>query len=143
MSMLTPFFVSTCHSVFNSFSYYKNDTKMPLTSFIDYLFTDESGQIPPDTGAIGFLLAKRAIVVGDIYQLPPIYTIPEKFEVLDKALYSYYLGEENSKDLNEQPFNCHSGSVMKIASNNSNFWEFDKLERGLYLLEHCIMLYPY
>jgi hypothetical protein len=134
-SKITPCFVSTGHAIFNTLKYYFNSTNLPLFSYIDYLITDESGQISPELGAIGFLLAKRAIVVGDLYQLQPVYTMSGA--VRDKAIYEIYCGKnESDYDFEIQPFNCHSGSVMKIANNNSNFWEFPELERGLYLLEH-------
>ena len=134
-SKITPCFVSTGHSIFNTLKYYFNSTNLPLFSYIDYLITDESGQISPELGAIGFLLAKRAIVVGDLYQLQPVYTMSGA--VRDKAIYEIYCGKNKGDyDFEIQPFNCHSGSVMKIANNNSNFWEFPELERGLYLLEH-------
>jgi superfamily I DNA and/or RNA helicase len=77
-------------------------------------------------------------VVGDTYQIEPIYSLKGN---MDYNLFKYITGMSISEsDFESLPFNCHSGSVMKIAQNNSNFWEFgDKfgdLERGLYVLEH-------
>lgn len=140
-SLITPCFVSTMHSIYKNLSYYKaseGNIEYTMPKFIDYLLVDEAGQISPEIGALSFLLAKKAIVVGDTYQIPPVYSITPH---MDYGLYKYKVKSESGmteKEFESLPFNCHEhgGSVMKIAQNNSNFWEFPELERGLYVIEH-------
>lgn len=43
--------------------------------FADLLIFDESGQAAAEVGAASFAFAKRAIVVGDIYQLKPVWSV--------------------------------------------------------------------
>ena len=136
-SMITPCFVSTMHSIYNTLTYHKgggDNMEYPLSNFIDYLLVDEAGQISPEIGALSFIFAKKAVVVGDTYQIEPIYNLKGN---MDYNLFKYITGMSISEsDFESLPFNCHSGSVMKIAQNNSDFWEFGDLERGLYVLEH-------
>ncbi len=140
-ALITPCFVSTMHAIYKTLTYYigsGSNTEYPLSSFIDYLLVDEAGQCSPEIGALSFLFAKRAVIVGDTYQIYPIYTVSGH---LDYSLYRHIVKSENNiseAEFESLPFNCHDygGSVMKIAQNNSNFWEFPDLERGLYLMEH-------
>ena len=140
-SLITPCFVTTMHSIYKTLTYYpggESNTERPLSGFIDYLLIDEAGQCSPEIGALSFLLAKRAIIVGDTYQIPPVYNV---IGHMDYSLYRYTVKSEadiTNPDFESLSFNCHEngGSVMKIAQNNSNFWEFPDLERGLYVIEH-------
>ncbi|MHB1755656.1 MAG: DEAD/DEAH box helicase [bacterium] len=136
-SMITPCFVSTMHSIYKTLTYHKgggDNMEYPLSNFIDYLLVDEAGQCSPEIGALSFIFAKKAVVVGDTYQIEPVYSLKGN---MDYNLFKYIAEMSISEsDFESLPFNCHSGSVMKIAQNNSNFWEFGELERGLYVLEH-------
>jgi superfamily I DNA and/or RNA helicase len=136
-SMITPCFVSTMHSIYKTLTYHKggdDNMEYPLSNFIDCLLVDEAGQCSPEIGALSFIFAKKAVVVGDTYQIEPIYSLNGN---MDYNLFKYITGMSISEnDFESLPFNCHSGSVMKIAQNNSNLWEFEELERGLYVLEH-------
>ncbi|MEB0134642.1 hypothetical protein QN362_04790 [Actimicrobium sp. CCC2.4] len=44
-----------------------------LWNTTDVLIVDEAGQVSPDVGAALFALAQRALVVGDIYQIEPVW----------------------------------------------------------------------
>ncbi len=78
--MLTPCLIVTAHSMPKHFRHKKTNKNGDWIStfmldFIDLLIVDESGQIPPHVGASSFSLAKRAVVVGDIYQLEPVSNV--------------------------------------------------------------------
>jgi superfamily I DNA and/or RNA helicase len=136
-SNVFPVFVSTMHSLAKNMGYYdvKTKTQKYMFNFIDYAVVDESGQCSPEIGAISFLFSKKAIVVGDTDQIAPIYTISND---VDHIYYSKIVGKTIDYDeFDNLPFNCSSGSVMKIAQNNSLYNPYTEyLSRGLYLLEH-------
>lgn len=136
-SNIFPVFVSTMHSLAKNMVYYdvKTKTEKYMFNFIDYAVVDESGQCSPEIGAISFLFSKKAIVVGDTDQIAPIYTISND---VDHIYYSKIIGKNiNYDEFDNLPFNCSSGSVMKIAQNNSLYNPYiEYLSRGLYLLEH-------
>lgn len=136
-SNIFPVFVSTMHSLAKNLGYYdvKTKTQKYMFNFIDYAVIDESGQCSPEIGAISFLFSKKAIVVGDTDQIAPIYTISND---VDHIYYSKIVGKTIDYDeFDNLPFNCSSGSVMKIAQNNSLYNPYTEyLSRGLYLLEH-------
>ncbi len=134
MSHIFPCFVSTAHSIYKNLSYMNKDNSIPLSDFIDYLLIDEAGQVSPEVGALAFIHAKKAVIVGDTYQLEPVWSVPQ---ARDYALYKLYCDSSiEANDFESKPYNCHSKSVMTIAQNNSRQWPFKDLEKGLYLLEH-------
>ncbi len=47
---------------------------------IDLLIVDEAGQVDTTIGAAAFALAKRAVVVGDTAQLPPVWSLDESVD---------------------------------------------------------------
>ena len=44
-----------------------------MYNYIDVLVVDEAGQTSPEIAAASFSLAKKAIVVGDEEQIPPVW----------------------------------------------------------------------
>ena len=48
---------------------------VPLYNGIDLLIVDESGQVAPELAVPSFSLAKQAILVGDIQQIEPVWSI--------------------------------------------------------------------
>ncbi|MGO5092367.1 AAA domain-containing protein [Clostridium sp. LCP25S3_F10] len=104
-----------------------------LYNFIDLLIVDEAGQVSPEIAAASFALAKKAIVVGDERQIPPVWGISN---ALDKslAIRNNVLNREMSfENLIEFGINCSQSSVMKVAVNSCYY---DKYEKGLFLNEH-------
>ncbi|MCZ6029192.1 hypothetical protein O5266_28935, partial [Escherichia coli] len=49
--------------------------KSYLYDFADLLIVDEAGQVLPEVAAASFALAKKALVIGDTEQIPPIWSI--------------------------------------------------------------------
>lgn len=147
-SMLTPCFVSTFYMAPKFFSYSLNLGKFdnpiwkypPLLSFIDLLIVDESGQVSPEIGVAVFSLAKKAMVVGDVKQIEPIWNIVPKIDMGN--LMKFDLLQSSSKNLPDslidKGFLASSGSIMKMAQNACHILEpQNKLkERGMILTEH-------
>ncbi len=65
-AMLAPVIVATVYTIPNIHRDFE---------FADLLIFDESGQAAAEIGAASFAFAKRAIVVGDIYQLKPVWSV--------------------------------------------------------------------
>ena len=145
-SMLFPCFVSTFYMApkfFQKLKYEGMDANgrkkwdsEPLYSAIDYLIVDEAGQVTPEVGAATFGLARRSIVVGDILQIDPVWSVSKP---VDKAnLYKHALlrNEGDYSVLSDAGFLCSTGSIMKLAQKAAPHHERKRLSRGLWLTEH-------
>lgn len=148
-AMITPCFVSTffmAPKFFCAFKYIgKNDggacryDERYLFDFIDILIVDEAGQVAPEIGIATFALAKKAVVVGDIKQIEPVWNITPKIDVGNlkkEGLVSTY--DISICDLvpNSKGFLASSGSIMKMAQNACEFKETKLNEKGVLLVEH-------
>ena len=96
---------------------------------------DEAGQVSPEIGLPTFALAKKAIVVGDVKQIPPVYSVPE---VTDDDYW-----EKNIKRVATESqhnlLSCCKSSIMAIAEKRCPFErttsQGDRKD-GLFLNEH-------
>jgi hypothetical protein len=140
IGMLTPCFVSTFDKMGLSFNrMVAGKVVNPLWEFADTLIVDEAGQASPDKGAFAFAFAKRAIVLGDVHQLPPVESgdadafgpsIARSFRLLEHA----DIAERGmlSGQIGLQKF---MGSVMRLANASARF-DMSKTARGMWLREH-------
>ena len=55
----------------------------PLYDAIDLLIVDESGQVSPELAIPSFSLAKQAILVGDVEQIEPIWSISDEYSSIN------------------------------------------------------------
>ncbi|XZH88387.1 AAA domain-containing protein [Clostridium perfringens] len=135
LAMISPCMVMTFFMLPKQFKIYYSNEKISsyLYNFIDLLIVDEAGQVSPEIAAASFALAKKAVVVGDEKQIPPVWGISN---ALDKslAIRSNVLNEEVTfENLIEFGQNCSQSSVMKVAANSCHY---DKYDKGLFLSEH-------
>lgn len=56
---------------------------IPLYNGIDLLIVDESGQVSPELAVPSFSLAKQAILVGDIQQIEPVWSISDEYSFIN------------------------------------------------------------
>jgi hypothetical protein len=151
-SMLTPCIISTLHSlprhmqcaVFAGMS--EEDNRATFTfphlfEGIDLLIIDEAGQVAPHVGMAAFGLAKKAVVVGDVYQLEPISTLTPGIDRMN----SFRVG---LKDKWKEGFptiphfiseseDRIKGSVMRIVQRATQFTSpGSPQEPGIFLAEH-------
>jgi hypothetical protein len=134
-AMLTPCMVATFYQAPKVFDYYDQETRVssPLFETIDLLIVDEAGQVSPEVGVATFALAKRALVVGDVHQIEPVWGIPSSVDSgnLRKA------GIEPPKDDEKEEswaFRSSRGNLMSLARCATALTcEHD---RGLFLSEH-------
>jgi superfamily I DNA and/or RNA helicase len=146
--MLTPCFVSTFYMaprLFNYSQFVKDAGRAspweypPLLDFIDLLIVDEAGQVSPEVGAATFALAKRAVVVGDILQIEPVWNVPKKVDYANLKRYGLIKGINDHaaiEDLHSKGFLSSSGSIMKLAQKASPYHLHPEADRGMLLTEH-------
>jgi hypothetical protein len=148
-AMLTPCFVSTFFMIPKFFTYSrfiktlsngKPSFEAPsLIGGIDLLIVDEAGQVAPEVGSASFALAKKAIVVGDIKQIEPVWNVPPKVDYSNLIRYGIIKGEEDKKrieKLDDLGYLGSSGSIMKLAQKSCNYQLQELKERGFLLTEH-------
>jgi len=147
-AMLTPCFVATFYMAPTHFLYsqYQGENEegnpvfeyLPLYNFIDLLIIDEAGQVTPEVSIPVFSLAQKAIVVGDLKQIEPIWSIPPKIDLGNLTNENIVTNPAQSDYLNEIGFLASSGSIMKMAQNACEYETqlISEKENGLLLLEH-------
>ncbi|ASJ52490.1 DNA helicase [Brevibacillus formosus] len=134
LAMITPCLVMTFFMLPKQFLAYGDQTNFFLYNYIDLLIVDEAGQVSPEIGAGAFALAKKAIVVGDVYQIEPVWSINR---ALDKAL---AISSGAIKELGRYEqlelcgLNGYGSSVMRVAAKSCRYQKYE--ERGLFLSEH-------
>lgn len=134
LSMITPCLVMTFYMLPRQFMAFREQKNIFMYNYIDLLIVDEAGQVSPEIAAGAFSLAKKSLVVGDIYQIEPVWSINR---ALDKTL-AVSNGAIQSLDefklLEQTGLNSSSSSVMKVATKCCKYEKFD--EKGLFLNEH-------
>lgn len=149
--MLTPCVVMTCymlplHMSISEHKGQKGFEKSYAYNLADLLIVDEAGQVLPEVAAASFALAKKALVIGDIAQIPPLWNVTPSIDI-GNMLEEKILIEDTQEQINEEydlitemGKSSASGSVMKIAQFSSRYHYDTELDRGMYLYEHrrCI-----
>jgi hypothetical protein len=132
---LTPCFVTTMHSGASFFDYYQGQTEQ-LFDFIDLLIVDEAGQVTPEVSGAMFALAKQALVVGDMLQIEPVWSIPDQVDRGNLERYKLVVSEDDYFRLKEKGITASSGSAMQMAQQASPYQRPGAKERGMFLAEH-------
>ena len=139
LAMLTPCFVSTFDKLGTSFNIMKSGETHPLWEFADCLIVDEAGQASPDKGAFAFSFAKKAIVVGDELQLPPVNASDSVTILTSVAASAGFLEDEFAADhgllAGQVGIQKGPGSIMRMASSSAYFHASEEA-RGMWLRDH-------
>jgi len=138
-AMLTPCFVTTMHTGPSFFDYY-NGKSNPLLGYIDLLIIDEAGQVAPEVSGAMFALAKQALVVGDVKQIEPVWSIFKQVDYGNLTRSKLIKNEDHFSRLQTRGITASSGSVMQMAQQASPY-QIPPLngvtyERGMFLAEH-------
>lgn len=133
LAMLAPCMVMTCYKLPQLFYAYKNKKHYYMYDYADLLIVDEAGQISPEIGMASFALAKKAVVVGDEYQIPPVWGNERALDIAIAIENNVIKDKEEFCELEENGLNCSQSSIMKIASLSC---PFEKYGKGLFLSEH-------
>lgn len=135
-SLITPCMVMTFYMLPKNFEIWKQNEKVAdyLYNHIDLLIVDEAGQTSPEIAAPSFALAKRAIVVGDEQQIPPVWGTHRALD-LTLAIHNGVINNENDFNiLIESGLNTSQSSVMKVAIHSCPYGANN--DRGMFLSEH-------
>lgn len=135
MAMISPCMVMTFFMLPKQFYAYDGNEKKHyyMYNYIDLLIVDEAGQISPEIAAPSFSLAKKAIVVGDEEQIPPVWGTVRALDIA-MAISSGVIGDKKQYEKVEaNGLNCSQSSIMKIATLSC---AFNKYKKGLFLSEH-------
>ena len=130
LAMLSPCFVMTFYMLPSKMKTY-ND--IFLMNHIDLLVVDEAGQTSPEVAAASFALAKKAIVVGDEYQISPVWGLCRSLDIAIAIECGVIQNQEDFALLEKRGLNASQSSVMKLALGSCPYNKFDK---GLFLSEH-------
>lgn len=133
---LSPCMVSNFHMASSFFTAWQGEP-MPFWNTIDLLVVDEAGQVSPDIGAGMFALAKRALVVGDTYQIEPVWNAGEGTDRANAVRFGLTKRPHDPAYdiLEEGGYTAASGNLMRIANRSCPVQKFDDM-RGLMLTEH-------
>jgi len=140
-AMITPCTVSTFYMI-PSFltAYEKRDgvwKDIPLFEEIDLLIVDEAGQAQPEVAAASFAFAKKAVIVGDVDQIEPVWQVPVAVDRSNLVAFDLFEDEMNYDRLwLESGHMASNGNVMRVAQRQTSYHQFAQLQRGLYLTEH-------
>lgn len=135
-SLITPCMVMTFYMLPKTFEIWKQNEKVAdyLYNHIDLLIVDEAGQTSPEIAAPSFALAKRAIVVGDEQQIPPVWGTHRALD-LTLAIHNEVINNENDFNiLIESGLNTSQSSVMKVAIHSCPYGANNDI--GMFLSEH-------
>jgi DNA topoisomerase IA len=118
--LLSPVYVVTAHSLPKLLRCHKGrEEGSPAFMYgeVDLLIFDEAGQCSPEIGGGAFAFAKRAIVVGDVEQLEPVWSIIDAQDKLN--LKKFKLDHQEREAFLSSGKACSSGSIMKMAQRAS------------------------
>lgn len=128
---LTPCLVSTLHMLPKFFW----ADKKQMLEFIDLLIIDEAGQVTPELGAASFGLAKKALIVGDIFQIEPVTQMLEPVDDANLHRCGLVALDDIAGRLKmRKQISGLRSSIMRLAQNSSYYQATS--ERGMFLREH-------
>lgn len=153
LAMLAPVFVVTAFAVPKlmraQLCGFDRSSANYLFGEADLLIVDEAGQGSPEIGAAPFLFARRAIVVGDVEQLEPVWSISAGADGVHAAHYRLdaELDADDGEDsafarLGHSGNLMSNGSVMRMAQRASCWTDRRFKVPGLTLTNHYRCLKP-
>ncbi|MHC8294229.1 AAA domain-containing protein [Pseudomonas sp. LB3P58] len=152
LAMLAPVFVVTAYSAPKLMRCDVRDLSAQSQPYLfgiaDLLIVDEAGQGSPEIGASAFMFARKAIVVGDVAQLEPVWAMEK---ASDASLVQRFELAPQNVALDLSPYQAleasgallASGSVMRMAQKVSQWFNPAFTEApGLTLTNHYRCLKP-
>jgi hypothetical protein len=137
LAKLHPCFVATLYTLPSKFIAWRSNTEaVALRNEIDLLIVDEAGQVSPEIGAPSFALAKRALVVGDVDQIEPIWQVPSHIDGANAMKAGIVTNESSLALFREGGMSAANGSVMRLAQRATPFAKCPERGRGMFLSEH-------
>lgn len=114
LAMVSPCMVMTFYMLPRQFKIpLDNNNYRYLYDFIDLLIVDEAGQVSPEIAVPASALAKKALVVGDEKQIPPVWAIQKSLDTALAIEYGMINEEKEFNDLISNGLNCSQSSILK------------------------------
>lgn len=134
---LAPCMVSNFHMAPAYFCGWMGDQPIPLWNKIDLLIVDEAGQVSPEIGAPAFALARRAVVVGDVEQIEPIWNVAEGINRANAAKFRLIENWDDPRYLKmeQDGYTVAKGNLMQMHARACRLRKYPDI-RGLMLVEH-------
>lgn len=108
----------------------------PMYGAIDLLIVDEAGQVSPEIGTPAFTLAKRALVVGDVDQLAPIWNVGPAIDRRNASQCGLIDELDEYDAFQDSGRAAYQGKLMIVAQRASPFTKNASRGRGMFLSEH-------
>jgi hypothetical protein len=141
-SLLAPVSICTLHRLPKAYSYWDagKQAELPLFGHIDLLIIDEGGQCAPDVAAPAFALSKKAVVMGDVAQLQPVWSI-ESREDTGNRIASGLISRNDvisikNDRISRSGISTSEGNILSLCQKVSAFESKTDQSRGLWLTEH-------
>jgi superfamily I DNA and/or RNA helicase len=135
---VTPIYISTFHSIPRFSTFYDNaEGEKAYYDLFDLIIVDEAGQVAPDIAIPSFSLAKKAIVVGDVFQIEPVWSVEEKLDIVNLKMNKLLANDASDALINsykDSGLLCSSGNLMKLAQQSCFVKDGD--DGGTLLKEH-------
>lgn len=112
---------------------YNEKVNTYLYNHIDLLIADEAGQTSPEIAAASFALAKKAVIVGDEYQISPVWGTSNVLDVSLAIEAGVIRKPEEFDSIKRKGLNVSESSLMRASSYSCKFHKFSP---GLFLSEH-------
>ncbi len=117
---ITPIYISTFHSMPKFATFYDNIDRVGKAYYnlFDLIIVDEAGQVPPDIAMPSFSLAKKAIVVGDVFQIEPVWSVEENLDIINlkmNSLLTKNISNDLVNDYKNSGLLCSNGNLMRVA----------------------------
>ncbi|NJM54228.1 MAG: hypothetical protein HC846_13100 [Blastocatellia bacterium] len=107
-----------------------------MLEFIDLLIVDEAGQVSPEVAGASFALAKKALIVGDVLQIEPVWSLNKQIDAGNLKRHMLIEKFEDADAIHDLGISATQGNVMKTAQRASKYQKFADFERGMFLAEH-------
>jgi hypothetical protein len=135
---LTPCVVSTLFKLPSFFTWWGGEKtgNVPLLSHIDLLIVDEAGQVPPELAGAAFALARRALVVGDVEQLQPVWSVGAWGDAGNLRAAGLAAARRDYDRIAQTGITAAGGSAMRVAQRQSPYRLPDLAYGGMLLAEH-------
>lgn len=131
---LTPCFVMTLYQAPRYFTLHEGGTDRNDYGRIDLLIVDEAGQVNTPVALPTFAFARRAVVVGDVHQLAPIWSFDPRED--QGVAQDHGIAAAEWDALAEAGLTCSQPSSLMRAATHACAWRHSPLEAGLFLEEH-------
>ncbi|WP_186647094.1 AAA domain-containing protein [Fluviispira vulneris] len=128
--MLAPCIVSTFHIMPKLF--HDKNNNVNFGNEADLLIIDEAGQCCLENSMVAFSFAKRALIVGDVKQLEPVFNLDNEAEhCIAKTL---KLTDKEKEDISDREIMASKNNLMSVLQEKSYFTK--PYSNGLMLTRH-------